>query len=87
MDSDNWTIPEIKNLIELYKYYKVPIFEIVIILNRRILPVVQKLFELKLIKREDFLLILSKEVKTDSFKVLKKVRDDLNRRILLLEKK
>ena len=76
-----WTNREIKNLVELYGYYKVPIYEIGIILNKKQIIIIQKLIDLKLI--DDIRLTLNQEQNNqiNPLEVLYRVQNDLNRRM------
>ena len=90
-----WQQDEIKNLIDLYKTYKVPINELNVILNRTNRDIMKKLIELKEINDPNSVLItimnLHKEIsQTDNIhpiELLCEVISDLTRRIEKLESK
>jgi hypothetical protein len=84
-----WTKDEIKNLIELFVKYHVPIPEIVPILSKSESSIKQKLIELKLIDDTNHVLkLINKTFTTGKFKqivVLREILHDLENRIQQLK--
>ena len=89
-----WQQNEIKNLIDLYKKYHMPVEEIGIILDRTNRDIMKKLIELKEMEKPSnigtLIMTLHKEIsltdQNDSRELLSRVLSSLERRIKQLEK-
>ena len=94
MLSGDWLPNEIKNLIDLYKKYHMPIYEISIILERTSKDVMKQLIKLKEMEKPNtigtLIMTLHKEIsdngQVDSIELLSKVITGLEKRIEKLEK-